>query len=57
MLGMAVVVALLALGFAAGYAVRGVISRKRRAVYLKLAQYTEPPRSRPPKQANARTPS
>ena len=48
MLGLAIAFALLGVGFAAGYATRGAISRRRRAIYLAYAPYSEPSRRSPP---------
>jgi hypothetical protein len=42
MLGLFIIFALLAIGFAAGYGTRGAISRKRHAEYLNLHPYISP---------------
>lgn len=42
MLGLLIIVVLLAIGFAAGYSTRGLISRKRHAEYLKFQPYISP---------------
>ena len=52
MLGLLIVLVLLGIGFAAGYATRGVISRKRRAQYLAYEPYIAPPRGPPLQSAN-----
>jgi hypothetical protein len=52
MLGLLIVFVLSGIGFAAGYATRGVISRKRRAQYLAYEPYLAPPRGPPLQSAN-----
>jgi hypothetical protein len=52
MLGLLIVFVLSGIGFAAGYATRGVISRKRRAQYLAYEPYIAPPRRPPLQSAN-----
>ena len=52
MLGLLIVFVLSGIGFAAGYATRGVISRKRRAQYLAYEPYLAPPRGPPLQRAN-----
>ncbi|WP_407169565.1 hypothetical protein [Bradyrhizobium sp. ORS 111] len=42
MLGLAILLAALVLGFLAGYGTRGVVSRRRRAEVLAYATYFEP---------------
>jgi hypothetical protein len=42
MLGFVIIFVLLAIGFAAGYTTRGLVSRKRHAEYLKFQPYTSP---------------
>jgi hypothetical protein len=42
MVGLLIIILLLAIGFAAGYGTRGLISRKRRAEYLKFEAYISP---------------
>jgi hypothetical protein len=42
MVGLLIIIFLLAIGFAAGYCTRGLISRKRRAEYLKFEAYISP---------------
>ena len=42
MVGLLIIILLLAMGFAAGYGTRGLISRKRHAEYLKFEAYTSP---------------
>ena len=57
MVGLLIIIFLLAIGFAAGYGTRGLISRKRRAEYLKFEAYISPtlrPRQ-PPSDQGART--
>ncbi|MGY8663395.1 hypothetical protein Q3C01_13610 [Bradyrhizobium sp. UFLA05-109] len=44
MLGLAILLAAIGLGFAIGYGTREVVSRRRHAEYLAYAQYLEPPR-------------
>jgi len=48
MLGLLIILILLGLGFAAGYAVRGVVSRRRRAEYFAYEPYLGASRRRPP---------
>ncbi len=45
MLGLAILFAAVALGFAVGYGTRGVVSRRRRAEFWAYAPYSGPPRS------------
>jgi hypothetical protein len=52
MFGLLIVFVLLGIGFAAGYATRGVISRKRRAQYLAYEPYLAPPHRPPLQSAN-----
>jgi hypothetical protein len=42
MAGLLIIIVLLAIGFAAGYGTRGLISRKRHAEYLKFQPYISP---------------
>ncbi len=42
MLGLLIILASLAIGFSAGYVMRGTMSRKRRAEYLKYEPYISP---------------
>lgn len=42
MLGFLIILVLLAIGFAAGYSARGLVSRKRHAEYLKFQPYISP---------------
>jgi len=42
MAGLLIIILLLAIGFAAGYGTRALISRKRRAEYLKFQAYSSP---------------
>src|SRR5258708_9844756 len=42
MVGLLIIILLLAIGFAAGYGTRGLISRKRHAQYLKFQPYISP---------------
>ena len=42
MVGLLIIILLLAIGFAAGYSTRGLISRKRHAEYLKFEAYISP---------------
>jgi hypothetical protein len=43
MVGSFIILALMGLGFGAGYATRGLVSRKRRAEYLRYDPYLPPP--------------
>jgi hypothetical protein len=42
MVGILIIILLLAIGFAAGYGTRGLISRKRHAEYLEIQPYISP---------------
>ncbi len=56
MLGLIVLLALLAIGFGAGYGTREIISRRRHAAYLKYEPYvaSERHRKQPPRVAGSR---
>jgi hypothetical protein len=48
MLGLLIIFVSLAIGFAGGYVMRGTMSRKRRAEYLKYEPYISPSRAKSP---------